>query len=280
MSEYRLEIGDIVIGLELPDSHRNVMEEYFQRRSSPLSPHLYLKIDLTIDGMPRRIPESLFISKQENSGFFTIGEGFIRVEFDPERRRGRVWVADYLLKGRLLRIFEQLLYQAFYSARKLEGCDAYLVHSAGIVHEGSGFLFVGQSGAGKSTVALLSPAGSVLNDEISLIEFRENSVSLRDTPFNGFFRQKARGRAPMKSVFILEQGPKHEIMDLTPAESTKALFRQLVPPAGLEDSLTDSTIGQMMDLAKRVVETLPVKLLRFRPDAGFWGEIERAFIRR
>jgi hypothetical protein len=88
-----------------------------------------------------------------------------------------------------------------------------------------------------------------------------------------------KGCAPLKAVFLLEHGPYHEILDLTPAEAVKALFRQLVPPVGLEDSLAGSSLGQMLDVAERLVETFPVKLLRFRPDNGFWSEIERTFIR-
>src|SRR5262249_45834634 len=48
--------------------------------------------------------------------------------------------------------------------------DGFLLHAASVVKNGQAYVFVGRSGAGKSTVASFSPQGSVLTDEISLIK--------------------------------------------------------------------------------------------------------------
>jgi hypothetical protein len=273
--EYRLSIGDIVLGLELSDYRMLFLKEYFQRASSPVSPHVNLKVVFRQDGLPLRIPHSLYAAKRCSSRFFTIGEELVRGHFDPRRRQWYLRVADSLMNGRLVRVFEQLLYQAFYSACELEDYSAYLIHAAGIAHGGRGFLFVGPAGAGKSTISRLSQTGSVLNDEISLIEFKEQRVALRDTPFNGFYREKVQGCVPLKVVFLLEHGAEHEIEDLSMTSATKALFQQLVPPVGLEESLSGTSIGRMLDVAARLAEAVPVRRLRFRPDPGFWEAIDK-----
>src|SRR5487761_136703 len=47
--------------------------------------------------------------------------------------------------------------------------SGFLLHAATILRGDHTYVFTGHSGAGKSTVASLSPAGSVLTDEISLL---------------------------------------------------------------------------------------------------------------
>jgi len=49
--------------------------------------------------------------------------------------------------------------------------SGFLLHGATIVRDGRAYIFFGRSGAGKSTVASLSPEGSVLTDEISLVRY-------------------------------------------------------------------------------------------------------------
>src|SRR3989442_12985717 len=58
---------------------------------------------------------------------------------------------------------------------KLLGRRGFLLHAATVVRNGKASIFTGRSGAGKSTVASLSPEGSALTDQISLLR-REDGV--------------------------------------------------------------------------------------------------------
>jgi hypothetical protein len=71
---------------------------------------------------------------------------------------------------------------------KLLSCEGFLLHAATIVRNGKAFVFTGRSGAGKSTVASLPPAGSVLTDEISLLRRENGTWRAYGTPFWGEFR--------------------------------------------------------------------------------------------
>ncbi|MBK7188683.1 MAG: hypothetical protein IPH86_08440 [bacterium] len=100
------------------------------------------------------------------------------------------------LSRRSLRIFEQL-YQAYASARQRPDKTAWLVHPSAVIADGQGFLFVGPSEAGKSTVAKLSSQLHVLGDEMNLLAPRAGGGwDLIGTPFNGLFRARKPGRAP------------------------------------------------------------------------------------
>ncbi len=86
-----------------------------------------------------------------------------------------------------MRILEQIFYQAFWSARRAAGLDAFLIHSSAVIVDGRGFLFVGPSEAGKSTVARLSAAHHVLGDEMNLVRSSGAGLTLVGTIFNGLF---------------------------------------------------------------------------------------------
>ena len=279
MSEYRLEVGTVVLALELPRRQRRFLESYFRRDSSARTAHVHLEIRLSRDGWERSIPESLYHSKRLTQEGFRIEGDLIRGEFSAVTGQGWLRIPRFLLGGRLTRVFEQLLYQAFYSACRRCAYDACLLHAAAVARQGAGWVFVGPSGAGKSTVASLSPPGSVLNDEISLLELEGEQVLLRDTPFNGFFDAKVQGCVPLRGVFLIEHGPEHRVGELSLPEAAKRLLAQLAPPVGLEETMGGASVGRMLEITDRLLARVPVRRLRFRPDPGFWDEIDRVCAR-
>src|SRR5437773_8348802 len=60
-----------------------------------------------------------------------------------------------------------------------------------IFRDGKAYIFTGRSGAGKSTVASLSPEGSVLTDEISLLRREHGMWRAYGTPFWGELDRKS-----------------------------------------------------------------------------------------
>jgi len=78
----------------------------------------------------------------------------------------------------------------------------FLLHAATVVRGGKAYVFTGRSGAGKSTVASLSPAGTVLTDEISLLRFEDGEWRAYGTPFWGEFRAAgSNSSAPIRGLF-------------------------------------------------------------------------------
>ncbi|HOX27196.1 MAG TPA: hypothetical protein PLL30_15785 [Candidatus Krumholzibacteria bacterium] len=277
--EYRLRVGRVVIGLVCPDANfADSLGIYFARPSDPAAATIRLDLDLVPHSDIPAIPNSLILAKTLTADGFDIAGGLIRGRFDRRSGTGELHVKTILTSGRLTRVFEQILYQAWHSARERAGYDACLIHSAGVIHADRGFLFVGASEAGKTTVARLSRDRIVLNDEMNLVEFEPGGPRLVGTPFNGHFRDKGAGAAPLAAVLLLEHGPEHRLDVVGPGAAASAIGGQVAPPVGLDGIGGGGTTQAMLEAGSRLVEAAPVRRLRFLPDAGFWPLLTETFI--
>lgn len=149
---------------------------------------------------------------------------------------------------------------------KLLDHHGFLLHAATIIRDGKAYIFTGRSGAGKSTVATLSPQGSVLTDEISLLR-RENGVwRAYGTPFWGDF--KAAGSnfsAPVAGIFRLLQAPENRVIGLRPM----MLLRTLLPNVLFFSGEAEST-GKLLEILSRAATEIPGYNLSFRKSPTFW----------
>jgi hypothetical protein len=112
---------------------------------------------------------------------------------------------------------------------------------------------------------------------MSLITFDGEDVGLHSTPFNGYFREKTVGSAPLRAVFLLEHGSSHEVRPLGRAKAMTQLASQVVPPVGLDGVLNHRARETVLEVSERLSRRVPVQLLRFSPDPGFWDVIDREF---
>ena len=230
------------------------------------------------DPYKAELPDSLLTTKSVTSeGKFNIADGLITGEFDPASGQGAILANVALFKTPLVRILEQIFYQAFYSARKISARNSSLVHSSAVISNGDGFLFVGPSEAGKTTAARCSSEFHVLGDEMNLVIQTTEGLFVEGTGFNGFFQEKAPGRAPLKAIFILKQAPEHALRQIPYADATTALAAEIVPPVGLDETPSAQTLPSMIDAAEGILRGVPVRSLEFKPDAGFWPLIQREF---
>ena len=280
--EFRLDVGGAVIALTCRQPGLAAgLSAWFDRASADDSGPPQVTLDLTVaphDDEPA-FPRSLLTSKRllPGGGGFDIADGLVTGWYDAATGRGAVCVKAALMTGRLTRIFEQVLYQAHASARQRMDRPAWLVHSSAVIVEGHGFLFVGPSGAGKSTVARLSAGLHVLGDEMSLVRPGPGGWELVGTPFNGTFRDKQPGVAPLRAILLLEHGSGHELAGIPPGEAVAVLAGEIVPPVGLDEIPGPGTLPAMVDAARLMAADTTLKLLRFRPDAGFWQTLAAAF---
>jgi len=273
---YRPRVGAVIIGLDSPDAaFAQSMAEYFAQASDEAEPHVRLDLTLVPHTENPEVPNSLILYKTVGPAGFDIADGLIRGHYDPSSGRGELHVKTILTNGLMTRVFEQILYQAFHSARQRAGYDACLIHSAGVIKDGHGFLFVGPSNAGKTTIAHLSADHTVLNDEMNLVEFRPDGVRLVSTPFNGHFRAKQAGAAPLAAVLLLSKGHEHALEPVGPGEAAAAIATQIAPPVGLDELADDTTPQTMLDLGSRLALATEIRKLLFTPDAGFWPLLTR-----
>jgi hypothetical protein len=149
------------------------------------------------------------------------------------------------------------------------------VHAVGIMDEiGRGHLFLGHSGAGKSTTARLWLKQSgikILSDDRIILRAHGDKIFMYGTPWHGDSGISSPDRAVVTNIYFLEQYQHNEILPLAPGLAAAELFaRSFVPrhcAQGLEFSL-----GFM----ERVTREIPCNIFRFVPQQSAVEAIRRA----
>jgi len=129
------------------------------------------------------------------------------------------------------------------------------VHGGGVVlPDGRGWLFVGVSGAGKTTLSrmwLAEPDVRVLSDERIILREEDGAIWMYGTPWHGDGHIAQPGRARLDRVFFLRHGATNALTAVPAASIVTRLFVCGFTPfhdaAGIDFSL-----GFLADVARRV----------------------------
>ncbi len=144
--------------------------------------------------------------------------------------------------------------------------EGFLLHAATVVRNGKAFVFVGRSGAGKSTVASLSPQGSVLTDEISLLKRVKGEWRAFGTPFWGEFRAEgSNSSAPLAGIYRLVQSPDNQIELLRPIQLLKSLL-----PCVLFFSSEPGDHHRLLQILGAASQEISGYNLQFQKNRSFW----------
>lgn len=141
------------------------------------------------------------------------------------------------------------------------------IHACGLTdRDGNGYLFPGQSGAGKSTTASLWAQETdenvrVLSDERVILRLREGRMWMHGTPWHGDARLARADSAPLTRIFFLARGARNELAPLTQAEAAARLFACSFPPFYSADSLSFT-----LEFLDELTRLAPCDELKFIPD--------------
>jgi hypothetical protein len=102
------------------------------------------------------------------------------------------------------------------------------VHGCGLVDaETGGHLFLGHSGAGKSTTTKLWKAlrnPQILSDDRIILRLHDGELWMYGTPWHGEAAFASAGKARISRIFVLEHGGQNEITSLTRSRAVGELF--------------------------------------------------------
>jgi hypothetical protein len=139
------------------------------------------------------------------------------------------------------------------------------IHASGVVDAlGKGHLFVGQSGAGKTTMARLwedEPGIKVLGYDRIILRKMDNTVWMYRTPWQSEPMSASPACVPLKAIYILEKGKKNHVNSQAITKSITRLFTCSFPPFYNRNAI-DFTLTFLED----VVKTVPCYELMFTPD--------------
>jgi hypothetical protein len=156
----------------------------------------------------------------------------------------------------------------------LAGRRGVEVHACGVEDSGQGYLFVGQSGAGKTTMARLwQEAGriDVLSDDRIILRCLEGRIWMYGTPWHGEGQFACATRTPLTHIFFLGRGETHEVVPVRPSEAVARLMATSFVPF-----YSASALEHVLALFEHVTEAIPCGELRFALD-GRVAEFVREF---
>jgi hypothetical protein len=138
------------------------------------------------------------------------------------------------------------------------------LHALGLAdYDGSGYLFFGHSGAGKSTTARLwmsEPGVKLLSDDRIIIRKRDGKFWMYGTPWHGDAGVSSPRCAPLSAVFLLEQAPTNQILPMPTAQAAAELFARCFVPHYLSEGL-QFTLNYFDELTR----SIPCSIFRFAP---------------
>ncbi|HWZ80076.1 MAG TPA: hypothetical protein VNX87_26300 [Candidatus Sulfotelmatobacter sp.] len=146
------------------------------------------------------------------------------------------------------------------------------VHGCGLLDDSTGaHLFLGHSGAGKSTTARLwrsLRAARVLSDDRIILREESNEIWMHGTPWHGEAGFASPKKTQINKIFVLEHGDRNELRRLPQARAVAEMFARCFPPFYSQESLA-FTFSFLHQITNRV----PCYLFRFVPDESAVGEI-------
>jgi hypothetical protein len=156
------------------------------------------------------------------------------------------------------------------------------LHGCGIAHpDGRGNLFVGHSGAGKSTMTRLWTAQEdveVLSDDRIIVRRDERQqvphrrfapvrndkryeMRMYGTPWHGEGMYASPNNAPLGRIFILEHGRGNVLTPLSPSQAVAELFARSFVPFHRHEY-----VDSALTFLQKVAATVPVYRYAFEPD--------------
>lgn len=219
-------------------------------------PRSQFEVEVVAEG---KITDQRSVRVSLHSGRWTIERGDLLAEWTPSAGAGRIRQSCNLYAiDTALRIINSLW---------LAQQGSFLVHAASAVRDGRAFLFVGVSGAGKTTISRLAPSDvTLLSDEISCVRRLAHGYFAHGTPFAGELGQPgANVVAPLVAIYQLAQASENSLVPLQPAQAAAELLRNILLFSREERLVTD-----VFHSACHLASMVPVYRLGFTPDHRVW----------
>ena len=143
---------------------------------------------------------------------------------------------------------------------------AVAVHTSVIMNGGKAYMFLGESGTGKSTHTRLwrnhIEGSELLNDDSPILRIEQGEAIVYGSPWSGKTPCYKPLRVPLGGVTRLSQAPHNKMRRLSKLEAMGALLPSCPPNFAYDEGLTDS----ICEIIGAVIRTTPVFHLECLPD--------------
>ncbi|MFQ6066727.1 MAG: hypothetical protein ACE5K3_05570 [bacterium] len=144
-------------------------------------------------------------------------------------------------------------------ARILADRDGIILHGSGLILKGKGYLFVGHSEAGKSTVVkIFNHHAKILNDDRLIMRKEDGRFYLYGTPWHGEVSLVAPDRVPLKAILFLKQAEDNRVERTEGLEAFKRLYGCTIKPL-----VTEKWVKNALDICQALSREVPCYDLYF-----------------
>lgn len=150
----------------------------------------------------------------------------------------------------------------FLTSRVLTHSRRAEVHGSAVVADGRALLFVGHSGAGKTTISRIAEdcGALVLSDDRVIIGMNEGRATAWGTPWHGSGCFTSPSSSELAAVFLLRQGAVDHVVRISYAEAIKELFVRLIQVRVRGDEVLASHT-----VLEEILASVPAYEFYFRP---------------
>lgn len=222
----------------------------------------------------------IYVELAENSGLGDEADPEFHASLDERVVYQRDFIARQDENGRHVALVGPVIDDAIFNLMRwtlpplLLKKNAFLLHAAAVAHKGAGFVFFGQSGAGKTTTTKLisqtEPSAQIMGDDAVIIELASSGdVWAHAAPLGSSYLQAAPPNVsvPVARLFALRQDTHDELVELGAAKAAASLL------ASAMTLRFDWNTNERFELAQRFTRRGGIQALHFRKDAKFWNLI-------
>ena len=150
--------------------------------------------------------------------------------------------------------------------------NAVLLHSAGVILNGRGLLFVGHSDAGKSTtVNMLKGRAEILCDDRNVARRGNSGWRIHGTWSHGDVAEVSPASAPLRAIMFLQQNTRNEIVPLT---DRKEIWKRLLATL-IKAMVTAEWWHREIDVLEQIVNEVPCYTMHFDKSGMIVPELEK-----
>lgn len=141
-----------------------------------------------------------------------------------------------------------------------------LIHSSCVVQDNQAFLFTGQSGAGKSTVANLSSPRILLSDEATIVKINESEVKIFDSPFRSEILSSFKLHVcDPAGIYLLQQSLMVQYESIKKSDAMFVIMDKI-----FHWHHDTKETNKLLNMCKQLIEQLPIYNLYFQKNNTFW----------
>ncbi len=156
-------------------------------------------------------------------------------------------------------------------ARLLADRDGIILHGSGLIFKEKGYLFVGHSDAGKTTlVKIFNHHAKILNDDRMIVRKENSRFYLYGTPWHGELSLVAPDRVPLKAILFLNQAKENRMEKTEGIDAFKRLYGCTIKPL-----VTKRWAKNALDICQDLSREVPCYHLYFDKTEGVISTIEK-----